>query len=114
MSDQVNPQYRFSFGPWNIHEGADPFGPPVRKPFDFRQKLAFYRELGVAGVQFHDDDIVPDIDHLSYEQVIMLAREVRLMLDDLGMETEMVAPRLWESPSTIDGAFTSNCKAERE
>ena len=22
--------YRFSFGPWNIHEGADPFGPAVR------------------------------------------------------------------------------------
>ena len=22
--------YRFSFGPWNIHEGADPFGPTVR------------------------------------------------------------------------------------
>ena len=23
--------YRFSFGPWNIHEGADPFGPAVRE-----------------------------------------------------------------------------------
>ncbi len=23
-------QFRFSFGPWNIHEGADPFGPTVR------------------------------------------------------------------------------------
>jgi hypothetical protein len=22
--------YRFSFGPWNLSEGADPFGPPVR------------------------------------------------------------------------------------
>jgi hypothetical protein len=22
--------YQFSFGPWNIHEGADPFGPAVR------------------------------------------------------------------------------------
>jgi len=27
--------YRFSFGPWNIHEGADPFGPPVRKERPF-------------------------------------------------------------------------------
>ena len=26
--------YRFSFGPWNISEGADPFGPPVRDPVD--------------------------------------------------------------------------------
>ena len=23
--------YRFTFGPWNISTGADPFGPPVRK-----------------------------------------------------------------------------------
>ena len=23
-------KFRFSFGPWNIHEGADPFGPEVR------------------------------------------------------------------------------------
>ena len=28
--------YRFSFGPWNIHEGADPFGPPVRPARRFR------------------------------------------------------------------------------
>ncbi len=27
--------YRFSFGPWNIHEGADPFGPPVRPSIPF-------------------------------------------------------------------------------
>ena len=37
--------YRFSFGPWNIHEGADPFGPPVRPPVDFDDKLAVYKEL---------------------------------------------------------------------
>ena len=24
-------KYRFSFGPWNISTGADPFGPPVAK-----------------------------------------------------------------------------------
>ena len=29
--------YRFSFGPWNISTGADPFGPPVRKEMDFAQ-----------------------------------------------------------------------------
>ena len=27
--------FRFSFGPWNIHEGADPFGPEVRKTVEF-------------------------------------------------------------------------------
>ena len=27
--------YRFSFGPWNIHKGADPFGPTVRPSVAF-------------------------------------------------------------------------------
>ena len=36
--------YRFSFGPWNIHEGADPFGPPVRPTRDFESKLTVYYE----------------------------------------------------------------------
>ena len=35
--------YRFSFGPWNIHEGADPFGPEVRPSLTFAQKLPLYR-----------------------------------------------------------------------
>jgi hypothetical protein len=30
-------EYRFSFGLWNIYEGADPFGPEVRKPFSFHE-----------------------------------------------------------------------------
>src|SRR4051794_30290477 len=30
MSQDTTPtRYRFSFGPWNISTGADPFGPPV-------------------------------------------------------------------------------------
>jgi len=37
--------YRFSFGPWNIHEGTDPFGPPVRPARDFDDKLVVYKEL---------------------------------------------------------------------
>jgi len=31
--------YRFSFGPWNIHEGADPFGPTVRPAVLFDKKV---------------------------------------------------------------------------
>ena len=38
--------YRFSFGPWNISMGADPFGPPVRKEVPFAKKLREYRKLG--------------------------------------------------------------------
>lgn len=105
--------YRFSFGPWNIHEGADPFGPPVRPSVALANKLAGYRELGFEGVQFHDDDIVPNIADKSHGEVIKRAQEMRRQLDNLGLVTEIVAPRLWEDPRTIDGAFTSNNAAER-
>jgi len=56
MPEETN--YRFSFGPWNIGEGADPFGPEVRTPYAMVQKLDWYRPLGYEGVQFHDDDVV--------------------------------------------------------
>jgi len=105
--------YRFSFGPWNIHEGADPFGPAVRQSYDFQQKLAVYRELGFEGIQFHDDDIVTDIEQKSYAEIMKEAGAVRRRLDELGLVAEIVAPRLWESERTIDGAFTSNDAKER-
>jgi xylose isomerase len=100
--------YRFSFGPWNIHEGADPFGPGVRPSRSFDQKLSIYRELGFDAVQFHDDDAVPDLDELTAEQIRKSAQLMSAKLDDHGLSVEFVAPRLWEHPQTIDGAFTSN------
>jgi xylose isomerase len=100
--------YRFSFGPWNIHEGADPFGPPVRPTRDFQSKLMVYKELGFDAVQFHDDDAIPELNELSSSQIRHQAQAVRQRLSDLGLVTEFVAPRLWEHPMTIDGAFTSN------
>lgn len=106
-------KYRFSFGPWNIHEGADPFGPPVRATISFAKKLKKYRELGFEGVQFHDDDAVPDIDRKTPQQVHREAARVGRMLDNEGLVPEFVAPRLWESPKTIDGGYTSNSPAER-
>lgn len=107
-------KYRFSFGPWNISEGADPFGPQVRSSYSLVEKLDQYRPLGFEGVQFHDDDIVPDVDDLSSVQIKARAREVRNMLDDRGLKAEFVAPRLWFSPQTIDGAFTSNSRRDRK
>jgi len=107
-------EYRFSFGPWNIHEGADPFGPTVRDSIAFSKKLKMYKQLGFDGVQFHDDDAVPDMNDLSPEQIIKKAEEVKKMLDDEGLVAEFVAPRVWEDARTIDGAYTSNDPACRE
>ncbi len=100
--------FRFSFGPWNIHEGADPFGPMVRKSIEFNNKLQTYKQLGFDGVQFHDDDAVPNMNELSQGEIIAEAKAVKAKLDAHGLTAEFVAPRLWEDPRTIDGGYTSN------
>ncbi|MDB6155016.1 MAG: xylA 2 [Chthoniobacteraceae bacterium] len=105
--------YRFSFGPWNISEGADPFGPEVRPAFAHEDKYALYRPLGFEGVQFHDDDVVPGMDDLTAEQILRKAGEVKTMLSNQGLTPEFVAPRLWFSEKTVDGAYTSNSASDR-
>jgi xylose isomerase len=103
--------YRFTFGPWNISTGGDPFGPPVRKEVGFAAKIREYKKIGFDGVQFHDDDVVEaDLDPASTERG---AGKVRKMLEGEGLFCEIIAPRLWEHPKTIDGAYTSNNAAER-
>ncbi len=105
--------YRFSFGPWNIHEGADPFGPAVRTSLSLSEKLKRFRPLGYEGVQFHDDDAVPGLNELDGATVKNRAAELKRVLDGEGLTAEFVAPRLWEDPRTIDGGYTSNDAACR-
>jgi len=105
--------YRFSFGPWNIHEGADPFGPAVRDSLTFAEKLKLFKPLGYEGVQFHDDDAVPGLNSLDGEGIRKRAEELKRQLDGEGLVAEFVAPRLWEDPRTVDGAYTSNDPACR-
>ena len=100
--------YRFCFGPWNISEGQDPYGPPTRPVQAFDWKLEQLKKLGYDAMMFHDDDAVPDIDGKSSAQLIKEAKELKKRLDDAGIAAEMTAPRLWFSPMTIDGAYTSN------
>ncbi len=107
-------KFKFSFGPWNIHEGADPFGPTVRKPVKFDKKLGMYKKLGFDAVQFHDDDAVPNMNKLNPAQIIREAGKVRAKLEAHGLVAEFVAPRLWEDPRTIDGGYTSNDPACRK
>ena len=113
MSTDSPTQYRFSFGPWNISEGGDPFGSEVRQAFPHEEKYALYRPLGFEGVQFHDDDVVPGMDALSPEQLLRKAGEVKTMLGNQGLTPEFVAPRLWFAEQTVDGAYTSNSASDR-
>lgn len=108
-----NPNYRFSFGPWNLSEGGDPFGPAVRDPLAFAEKLKIAKDLGFDAMQFHDDDAVPKLNSLSAAEIAKEARALKNLLSDQGMEAEFVAPRLWEDSRTIDGAYTSNDSAQR-
>jgi len=106
--------YKFCFGPWNISEGQDPYGPPVRPPATFDWKLAQLKKLGFDAMMFHDDDAVADIDTKSESQIRKEAKELKKRLEDEGIAAEMVAPRLWFAPQTIDGAYTNNDKGHRQ
>lgn len=106
-------KFKFSFGPWNISEGGDPFGPTVRSSVEFGKKLKTIKKLGFDGVQFHDDDAVPQIDSKTHKQALAEAGALKKMLDDMGLEVHLSAPRLWEDPRGVDGGFTANDPAVR-
>jgi xylose isomerase len=106
--------YKFCFGPWNISEGPDPFGPVTRPEKSFYWKFSKLKELGFDAMMFHDDDAVEEIDKKSAVQIEKEASELKQKLDDAGIAAEMVAPRLWFSPMTIDGAYTNNDPKARQ
>jgi xylose isomerase len=107
-------QFKFSAGPWNVHSGADSYGPATRSEIPFEEKVKRYAEIGFSAVQFHDDDAVPDMNNLSVDGIKAKAREVRKTLDKYGLATEFVAPRLWMDPHTVDGGFMSTSKEDRD
>ena len=111
---KTQPTHRFSFGPWNISEGGDPFGPETRAAFPPSEKYALFKKLGFDGVQFHDDDVIPELESKSASQIEKEAAETKKMLDGEGLVPEFVAPRLWFAPQTVDGGLTSNSAANRQ
>ena len=52
-------QFKFSVGPWNVHTGADAYGPATRKDIPIEEKFKKFAEIGFSAIQFHDDDAVP-------------------------------------------------------
>src|SRR5258705_10321042 len=113
MANGASPtKYQFSFGPWNISTGADPFGPPARNEIDFARKIKAYKELGFDAVQMHDDDIVSA--DLDWPATLKGVGQVKSMLDGEGLFVEIVAPRLWEDPRTAAGGSTSKSARDRK
>lgn len=107
-------RFKFSVGPWNVHEGADAYGPATRETIPFEEKIKRFKEIGFDAIQFHDDDAVPNMNNLSEAEIIAEAKKVRALLDKYDLKAEFVAPRLWMDPHTIDGGFTSNSKTDRD
>ncbi len=102
----MNTQFQFSAGVWNLHPGADPFGPPVRPEREFADKCAILQRLGFTYIQLHDDDAVPmDVPPSETEAA---CRSLKKICDDHGLTVEFVAPRLWEDPRFADGGITAN------
>lgn len=106
-------RFRFSVGPWNVHEGADAYGPATRNAIPLEEKIRKFKEIGFDAIQFHDDDAVPDINNLNESEIISEAKKVRALLDKYELGAEFVAPRLWMDPHTVDGGFTSNSEDDR-
>lgn len=107
-------KFKFSVGPWNVHPGADSYGPATRADIDLETKFAKFAELGFSAVQFHDDDAVPDINNMTDEEIKEYARGVKKLLDKYGLKAEFVAPRLWMDPRTQDGGYMSTRAEDRE
>ena len=107
-------KFKFSVGPWNVHSGADAYGPATRDEIPFEEKIKTFKEMGFDAIQFHDDDAVPNMNDLTEAEIIEEAKKVKALLDKYGLVAEFVAPRLWMDPHTVDGGFTSNCDSDRE
>ncbi|WP_394927320.1 TIM barrel protein [uncultured Robinsoniella sp.] len=107
-------RFKFSVGPWNVHTGADSYGPATRKDIPFEEKVKKFSEMGFSAIQFHDDDAVPNLNELTEEEIREEARKLKHLLDKYHMAAEFVAPRLWMDPHTIDGGFMSTSREDRE
>lgn len=107
-------QFKFSVGPWNVHAGADSYGPATRNEIAFEEKIKRFAEIGFSAIQFHDDDVVPNMNNLTEEEIKAEARKVKALLDKYGLKAEFVAPRLWMDPHTQDGGYMSTSKEDRD
>ncbi len=107
-------RFIYSVGPWNVHEGADAYGPVTRDSISFEEKIKKFKQMGFDAIQFHDDDAVPNMNDMTDAQIIEEAKRVKSLLDKYDLKAEFVAPRLWMDSRTVDGGFTSNSAEDRD
>jgi xylose isomerase len=109
---QPTPDDKFTFGLWTVgNPGRDPFGHETRAPLDPVETVHRLADLGVYGVNFHDNDLVP-IDATPAERDAIVAR-FHDALDATGLVVPMVTTNLFSHPVFKEGAFTANDPAVR-
>ncbi len=97
---------KFAFGLWTVgNRGADPFGPVVRPRMDPPEIVSRLGELGVWGVSFHDNDLVP-LGASPKERDAIVAR-FRKALAASDVTVSMATVNLFSHPVFRDGAFTA-------
>jgi xylose isomerase len=114
MTDAYHPtpEHRFAFGLWTVgHTGRDAFGEPTRPPIAPDEIVRRLGDLGVWGVSFHDDDLVPPGSSPAERSDVL--RRFRRALDETGVVVSMATANLFTDPVFKDGAFTSNDRAVR-
>ncbi len=109
MTDDLTPrpEHKFTFGLWTVgNPGRDPFGHEVRAPLDPVESVHRLAELGAYGVNFHDDDLVPNGSSPSDRESIL--KRFRQALDETGMKVPMATTNLFSRPVFKEGALTAN------
>lgn len=109
MSGDYQPtrEDHFTFGLWTVgNRGRDPFGDFVRPPLAVPHALEKLAALGVWGVNFHDDDLIPfGTEEPIREKIIA---DFKRALDATGLVVPMLTTNLFSHPIFRDGAFTSH------
>jgi xylose isomerase len=104
---QPIPSDQFTFGLWTVgNRGRDPFGAETRAPLDPVETVHRLADLGVYGVSFHDDDLVPPGTGAAERHEIV--KRFRRALDDTGLVVPMTTTNLFSNPTFKEGAFTAN------
>ena len=103
---------KFTFGLWTLgNPGRDPFGDAVRKGYTPVEMCEHLGKMGVYGLNFHDNDLIPFGSSAQETDRIMAG--FKKALADNGLTVPMATTNLFFHPVFKDGAFTSNDPAVR-
>ncbi|KGQ22514.2 xylose isomerase [Thermus filiformis] len=103
---EPRPEHKFTFGLWTVgNVGRDPFGDAVRERLDPVYVVHKLAELGVYGVNLHDEDLIPRGTPPAERDRIV--HRFKKALEETGLKVPMVTANLFSDPAFKDGALTS-------